>query len=88
MNLALVIGNATSTIKHSSMNGWKLLVVQPLMPCGGDDGDPLLAIDTFGAGIGSEVIICSDGKLVGEAMNANNTPVRWIVMGQPDPKTD
>ncbi|WP_437225687.1 EutN/CcmL family microcompartment protein [Planctomicrobium sp. SH661] len=84
MNLALVIGNATSTVKHSSMNGWRLLVVQPLTADGGDDGEPLLVIDSLGARIGSEVIITSDGKEVSEAMKSNNTPVRWIVMGQPD----
>ena len=30
MNLALVIGHATATIKHPSFKGWKLIVVQPL----------------------------------------------------------
>ena len=39
-----VIGNATSTVKHSTMQGWKLLVVQPLLSddCSAD-GDPVLA---------------------------------------------
>ncbi len=27
---ALVIGSATATVRHPSMRGWKLLVVQPL----------------------------------------------------------
>ncbi len=30
MQLARVIGHATSTIKHSSMAGWRLVLVQPL----------------------------------------------------------
>ena len=30
MQLALVLGTATSTVKHPSLEGWKLLVAQPL----------------------------------------------------------
>lgn len=84
MNLATVIGRATSTVKHPSLNGWRMLVVQPLGVNGRDDGEPLIAIDNIGARLGSQVIITSDGKAVREAMNTNNTPVRWMVMGQPD----
>ncbi|MCA8998788.1 MAG: EutN/CcmL family microcompartment protein [Planctomycetaceae bacterium] len=84
MNLATVIGRATSTVKHPSLNGWRLLVVQPLMADGGDDGPPLLAIDSMGARLGSQVIITSDGKAVSEAMGTKTTPVRWMVLGEPD----
>ena len=84
MNLAQVIGKATSTAKHPSLKGWRLLVVQPLDYQGGPDGDPLLAIDDLGAEIGSQVVITSDGKAVSEAMKTKNTPVRWMVMAQPD----
>lgn len=84
MNLARVIGRATSTVKHSSLNGWRLLVVQPLDSQGGPDGEPLLAIDALGARLGAQVVITSDGKAVGEAMNSRTTPVRWMVLAQPD----
>ncbi len=77
-----VVGNATSTVKHSTMNGWKLLVVQPLM-CDDQsaDGDPVLAVDLLGAGAGETVVISNDGKATGELMQASNTPVRWSVVG-------
>jgi ethanolamine utilization protein EutN len=84
MNLALVLGNATSTVKHPSLTGWRMLIVQPLTVSGGSDGEPLLAIDSLGAPVGSQVIITSDGKAVSEAMGTKNTPVRWMVMAQPD----
>jgi len=84
MNLARVIGNATSTVKHPSLNGWRLLIVQPLAADGGDDGDPLLAIDHLGACIGSDVMITSDGAEVAQAVGSKATPIRWMVMGQPD----
>ncbi|MCA9091665.1 MAG: EutN/CcmL family microcompartment protein, partial [Planctomycetaceae bacterium] len=38
MNLALVIGHATATIKHPTLKGWKLIVVQPLDARGKPDG--------------------------------------------------
>ncbi len=77
-----VIGNATSTVKHSTMGGWKLLVVQPLLNDDRSaDGDPVLAVDLLGAGAGDTVVICNDGKATRELMQADNTPVRWSVLG-------
>ena len=58
MQLGLVVGTATATARHPSMRGWKLLVVQPLMADGRrPDGDPQLAIDNLGAGVGESVMI-------------------------------
>lgn len=82
MQLARVVGTATSTIKHPSMNGWKLLVVQMLGADGkSPDGDPVVSIDSLGAAVGQDVIITSDGKGTRELMDSNNTPVRWSVLG-------
>ena len=52
MQLAQVMGHATATIRHPSMTGWRLLIVQPLDAREQPDGDPLLAIDEQGAGSG------------------------------------
>lgn len=79
-----VLGNATSTVKHPSMRGWKLLVVQPLAADGSPDGDPLVAVDSLGAGAEEIVMITSDGKSTSELMGADNTPVRWAVIGLAD----
>ena len=77
-----VIGTATSTVKHPSMAGWKLLVVQPLAADGrSPDGDPVLAVDSFGAGRGETVIVSSDGRGTRELLQSDNTPVRWSVLG-------
>jgi ethanolamine utilization protein EutN len=82
MQNALVVGHATSTVKHASMQGWKLLIVQPLQVDGETpDGEPLLAIDSLGAGMGMEVMITSDGKSTRELVKCNNTPIRWSVLG-------
>jgi ethanolamine utilization protein EutN len=65
MQLALVIGNATATVKHPSLSGSKLMVVQPYLADGKTpDGDPIITIDAVGAGRGETVLITSDGRYV------------------------
>jgi len=81
MQLASVVGQATSTVKHPSMKGWRLLVVQPLTAEGKEDGEPLLAIDKLGAGSAHRVIISNDGAGARELVGDRNSPVRWMVMG-------
>lgn len=85
MNLALVIGTATATVKHPSMAGAKLLLVQPLSADGRSaDGNPLLAVDLLGAGGGERVMITSDGPTVQAMLSDDKTPVRWSVLGIAD----
>jgi ethanolamine utilization protein EutN len=81
MVLGRVIGTATSTIRHGSLKGWKLLVVQPLAADGSPDEDPVLAVDTVGAGLGADVILTSDGQGTRELLKSETTPVRWSVLG-------
>ena len=85
MQLGLVVGTATSTVKHATLRGQKLLIVQPLMADGkGADGDPQIAVDAVGAGTGERVMITSDGKFVREIVKQENTPIRWSVIGIAD----
>lgn len=85
MQIGSVVGIATSTVKHPSMEGWKLLVVQPLAADGkSPDGEPVLAVDRLGAGRGEKVILTSDGRGTRELLKSDTTPVRWSVMGIPD----
>jgi len=81
MQLARVVGHGISTVKHSSLHGWKLLLVQPLAPDGKEDGEPLLAIDKLGAGAADRVIISNDGAGARELVGIKNSPVRWMVLG-------
>jgi ethanolamine utilization protein EutN len=82
MQIALILGNVTSTVKHPTMRGLKLLVAQALMADGRTpDADPIIAIDTVGAGAGERVVISSDGKYTREFVGADTSPVRWAVIG-------
>lgn len=85
MQLAKVVGTATATVKHPSLNGQKLLLLQPLMADGETaDGHPVLAVDQLGAGRGDYVLMTSDGRSVRELLKNDQTPVRWSVMGIQD----
>lgn len=85
MQLGLVIGSVTATLKHESVRGWKLMIVQPQMADGRTpDGDPLLAVDGVGAGVGEVVMITSDGRGARQLMRTDATPVRWTIVGIQD----
>ena len=82
MQIASVVGMATTTVKHATLVGAKLLVVQPLAADGKQpDGDPVLAVDQLGAGVGERVLVTSDGRAARELMGSDATPVRWTVQG-------
>jgi len=85
MLIARTLGTATATVKHPSMEGQKLLLVQPLMADRETpDGDPQLVIDHFGADRGSIIVLTSDGRHTREVLGCDKTPVRWCVLGIAD----
>lgn len=81
MQLATVIGHATSTIKHESMHGLRLVIVQPLNASRQPENDPLLVVDKLGSATGQKVMISSDGRSVRELVGSQKTPMRWYVIG-------
>ena len=85
MHLARIIGTATATMKHPSLVGARLLVVQPLMADRrSPDGDPQIAVDTVAAAVGDTVVITSDGRLLREILKSDATPARWSTIGLVD----
>ncbi len=81
MQRARIVGHATATVKHPTLVGWKLLLVQPLGANGQPDGEPQLAIDTLGAGRDDTVVALNDGDVARQLVGARNSPVRWVVLG-------
>lgn len=80
-----VVGSATATVKHRSMTGAKLLLVMALQADGRTvEGDPILVVDTLGAGWDERVIVTSDGIGARDLMHDNTSPVRWSVLAIPD----
>jgi ethanolamine utilization protein EutN len=81
MQIGEVVGHATATVKHATLSGWRLLVVQMLTPDEQPDGEPVLAIDQLGAGAGARVILTTDALLVRELVGVKTSPIRYSVMG-------
>jgi ethanolamine utilization protein EutN len=82
MYLGRVMGYATATVKHPSMEGWKLLLVMALQADGRTiEGDPILVVDSLGAGRGETVMITSDGIGARDMVGDKTSPVRWSVLG-------
>jgi ethanolamine utilization protein EutN len=81
MQLGRVIGHATATIKHPSIDGWRMAVVQVLNAARQPEADPVIAVDKFGSGIGNVVVLNSDGKAAREMIGDDKSPVRWFVIG-------
>jgi len=86
MRLATIHGYATSTVKHRSLEGWRMLIAQPRASDGSPDGPPQLVIDCLGAAIGQQVIISSDGAEARKMVEDEHSPVRWNVTGIVDPE--
>jgi ethanolamine utilization protein EutN len=85
MQMAKVLGTAIATVKDPTLRGTKLLLVQPyLADAQNPDGEPLLAVDSVGAGRGETVMITSDGRYAREFLKTDATPVRWTVVGIKD----
>ena len=86
MNLARVEGNVVATRKHPSLNGWRLVICQPIGPEGDVEGHPQVAIDPLGAGLHQRVVISSDGAAARKTVGDEKSPARWIIVAIVDEK--
>ena len=82
MRLATIKGHVTATIKHRSMEGWRLLIAIPESP----DLAPQIVLDPLGAAIGQKVMISSDGAEARQIVGDERSPARWTVLGIIDPE--
>ncbi|MGA0327847.1 MAG: EutN/CcmL family microcompartment protein [Limisphaerales bacterium] len=80
MLLARVEGSMIATRKHPSLQGWRMLICQPLDAHGLAEGPPVIAIDPLGAGMHQKVIISSDGSAARLAVMDEKSPVRQIIV--------
>ena len=81
MILARVVGEVVSTHKRPQFEGAKLLILQPETPAGAKTGQPLLAVDSVGAGRGELVIAVLEGRAAQDALGKKLAPVDAAVMG-------
>jgi ethanolamine utilization protein EutN len=87
MLLARVEGNVTATRKHPSLEGWRLVLCQPIGQDGRPEGAPQVALDALGAGMHQRVILSSDGAAARKAVGDDLSPARWMIVGVVDAVT-
>ena len=80
MQLARVIGNVVSTVKNTTLEGRKLLVIQILDGNLRPTGKPLVAIDSVGAGAGELVFWCR-GKEASFPFEGSEVPTDCAIVG-------
>lgn len=81
MVIGRVIGTVVATQKHATFEGAKLLLVQPTALDGSPRGNPLLAVDSVGAGVFERVLVVIEGRAAGEALGRKGAPVDAAVIG-------
>jgi microcompartment protein CcmK/EutM len=88
MRTARIRGHVTATVKHASMEGWRLLIAQPVNMDDTPDGPPQVVIDPLGAGMHQKVLISSDGSEARKLLGDERSPARWSVIGIVDPERE
>jgi microcompartment protein CcmK/EutM len=81
MEIGKVIGTVTSTVKHETYEGKRILVVQELDTQGKPNGTVRVAIDYVGAGVGDLVLFGGAPGVAAEVFNVKKAPIRDLVMG-------
>lgn len=80
MQIARVIGTVVSTIKNETLHGRKFLIVQTLDADLKAKGNPMIALDAVGAGVGELVFWCR-GKEASFPFKRDSTPTDCTIVG-------
>lgn len=80
MQLGRIIGNVVCTMKNATLEGKKLLLVQPIDRQGRDKGRVLVAVDSVGAGAGETIYWCR-GREASFPFLPNLTPTEATIVG-------
>lgn len=80
MLTAKVVGNVWATRKEPSLNGLKLLIVEPYDPNTGLKSRAIVAADVVGAGIGELVLVVS-GSSARKVLGRDNIAVDATIVG-------
>lgn len=80
MYLGKVIGTVVATRKDENLIGSKIMITQPLNMELEPIGEPLIAVDTVGAGIG-ELVIFTKGTAARIAARKMDAPIDISIVG-------
>ena len=80
MHIGKIIGTVVATRKDEKLTGTKLMITQPLTFDLKPLGEPLIAVDTVGAGIG-EIVIFTTGTAGRIAARQLDSPIDASIVG-------
>jgi ethanolamine utilization protein EutN len=80
MYLGRVIGTVVATIKYTGLEGYRLLVVEPIRADGAPAGEPHVAVDATQAGVG-ERVMCVASREAALACDPTFVPVDAAIVG-------
>lgn len=80
MQIGRVIGNVVATMKNSSLEGQRLLIVQPLTPELKNTGKQLICTDATGSGAGELIYWCR-GKEASFPFRPVEVPTEATIVG-------
>lgn len=80
MKIGRVIGTVVATRKDEKLTGAKFMVTQPLDVGLNPKGDPIIAVDTVGAGIG-ELVLYVTGTAGRIAVRKMDSPIDASIVG-------
>jgi microcompartment protein CcmK/EutM len=84
MTLAKVAGTVVATMKCGDLEGYKLLVLQPVDPQGNPKGKTMVGLDTVQAGEGDTVLVIDEGNSSRLILGSPMAAVRTVVVGVVD----
>ena len=80
MYLGKVIGSIWATRKYEAVNGYKMLFVQPMNSSLEKVGEPIIALDTVGAGPGEIIFYVTASEAV-IPLDVDMAPVDASIVG-------
>ena len=84
MFLGRVIGEVVATVKHPSLAGRKILVVDMLDADRRPLGESVLAVDSVDAGVGDFVLVVDEGSSAAIVTGLPDPPIRTVIVGVVD----
>lgn len=80
MLLGKVIGSVWATRKYDSIKGYKIMLIQPISSAEEELGDPIVALDTVGAGPGEIIFYITASEAV-IPLDVDMAPVDASIVG-------
>ncbi len=81
MQLCRVTGSVVSTHKNQHIEGYKILIVQPVDLNRNPVGNDMLAVDKVNAGIHDLVIVMREGGSARKILGNPQNPVQAVIVG-------